>query len=117
MSGRRNMSLRNTQIAQENVPGEESPKTRRASRLERILAWWIDYRAAAKASPQVVGATIQWESAQPTVWVATQANQFLGMVELHRGRYVANSTRYATYRSYSTLGAAKRALERPQHTS
>ncbi len=98
------MSLRDTRQA------------RRASRLERLLAWWFDYRSTTNASSRATGARIQWESAQPKVWVATEADQFLGMVELHRGRYIANSTRYATYRSYSTLGAAKEALESPALT-
>jgi hypothetical protein len=107
------MSLRDTQVARRHLTFEESPKARRANRLERVLAWWIDYRAGTKAAPEAAGARIHWDSAQPTVWVATQANQFLGMVELHRGRYVANSTAHSTYRSYSTLGAAKQAFESP----
>jgi hypothetical protein len=64
-----------------------------------------------KARSGALSDGIRWECSGPTVWIATRRHEFVGMVELHSGRFVANDTLHATYRTYNTLSAAKQALE------
>ena len=54
---------------------------------------------------------ITWKRTQTTVWVATDAGRFLGMVEERDGGYVANDTVRGTYNTYRALCDAMQAFD------
>ena len=62
-------------------------------------------------SSRAVVEQLIWKRLRRTRWVATRSDEFLGMVELHAGSFVANDTVRGTYRSYDSLAEAKHALE------
>jgi hypothetical protein len=108
------MSQRDAGSARGSLFREQSPEGRRATRFERWLTrFWLTGRAGTPASNDPAGEHVNWERSQRTVWVATHSTEFLGMVELYGGRFVANDTAHGTYRTYSTLAAAMHALEAP----